>query len=121
MSEPRTDAGRALLETVAHGGVKCGNESGWCHMSDVALLRKGLPTVEDEAAALERKTSIAAQEAINEIHMGIEAELMKQIAALSPDAPDLVAAHSYALDKHSFCDECYMEQQRREKEGARIV
>jgi hypothetical protein len=82
MSEPRTDAGRALLETVAHGGVKCGNESGWCHMSDVALLRKGLPTVEDEAAALERKTSIAAQEAINEIHMGIEAELMKQIAAL---------------------------------------
>ena len=75
MTEPKTKAGQKMLYDMGLDDPILGKGR---HDHAVKRIR----AVEDEAAALERKTSIAAQEAINEIHMGIEAELMKQIAAL---------------------------------------
>ena len=47
---PRTAAGRALITAVEHGGVRCTNESGWCHMQDAKLVREALLAIEAEAA-----------------------------------------------------------------------
>lgn len=45
-----TAAGLALIQAVEHGGVRCTNESGWCHMQDAKLVREALPAIEAEAA-----------------------------------------------------------------------